>query len=231
MALPILETVTYELELPSSGKTVTYRPFLVKEEKSLMTAQESKSERQIMNTLIRMVEACTFEKLAVKTLPMYDLEALFLAIRTKSVGSLTTIGLECEHCKHTNEIELDLDEVAVKKPAKRPDNKIQLTKDVGITLRDIGVSDMLAMKSDDSYVETLMAVIDSIYTDDEVHTRDQLEAKELRKFVESLAHPQVVKIMEYVESAPKVAKDVEFECSKCSKETKLELSGIQSFFG
>ena len=134
MALPKLNTPTYELEVPSTDEKLKYRPFLVKEEKILMIAMESKDSSQIVNAVKDIVTACTFEKLDIANLPMFDVEYIFLNIRSKSVGEVSKLKILCPDDKKTYvDVELDLTEVEVQVDDNHT-NKIELTDDMGMIM-------------------------------------------------------------------------------------------------
>ena len=134
MALPKLNTPTYELEIPSTDEKIQYRPFLVKEEKILMMALETKDNAQIVNAVKDIVNECTFNKINISTMPMFDTEYIFLQIRSKSVGEVSKLKLLCPDDKKTYaDVELDLNEVKVQVGDDHT-NKIELTDDMGIIM-------------------------------------------------------------------------------------------------
>ena len=149
MALPKLQdtTLKYEMTIPSTGKKIRYRPFLVKEEKSLMIAMESKDTKTIINTLLGTLKTCIEEEIIVEQLPTFDVEHMFLNIRSKSVGETTKIGMKCSECNQTTEVVVQIDEIKINVP--KLEKTIQLTDDISVdidwptyaSLADVGVDD------------------------------------------------------------------------------------------
>ena len=166
MALPIiLNAPTYDVELPLSKKTVTYRPYLVKEEKILMMALESQDQKQIMKTVQDIINACTFGKIKAKDLPTAELELLFLKLRAKSVGETSQIGFECSDCKTPNQVVIDLQAVEIKMPEKALSNKIMITDSVGMILKYPTADDVTKVlqnsKNNGTDVSRTFAIINS----------------------------------------------------------------------
>jgi len=230
MPLPVLETPTYNLVVPSTKKKLKYRPFLVKEEKILLIAQESESENQILQAVKDIIESCTFSKIDVNKIPMYDLEYIFLKIRSKSVGEVISFQLKCEECGEYNKVELNLEDVEVQFPDEQIDPNIELTDSVGITLKPINLSDITKSKGEDAISEALMSSIDSIYDSDNVYSASTCSKKELETFVDSLTHQHLEKIQKYLLNQPTLKHTIEYTCEKCGHKNSYELSGLQSFF-
>jgi len=230
MPLPVLETTTYNLVVPSTKKKLKYRPFLVKEEKILLIAQESESENQILQAVKDIIESCTFSKIDVNKIPMYDLEYIFLKIRAKSVGEVISFQLKCEECGEYNKVELNLEDVEVQFPDEEIDPNIELTDSVGITLKPINLSDVTKAKGKDVISEALISSIDSIYDSDNVYSASTCSKKELETFVDSLTHQHLEKIQKYLLNQPTLKHTIEYTCEKCGHKNSYELSGLQSFF-
>lgn len=230
MPLPVLETTTYNLVVPSTKKKLKYRPFLVKEEKILLIAQESESENQILQAVKDIIESCTFSKIDVNKIPMYDLEYIFLKIRSKSVGEVISFQLKCEECGEYNKVELNLEDVEVQFPDEEIDPNIELTDSVGVTLKPINLSDVTRAKGKDAISEALISSIDSIYDSDNVYSASTCSKKELETFVDSLTHQHLEKIQKYLLNQPTLKHTIEYTCEKCGHKNSYELSGLQSFF-
>lgn len=234
MPLPILESSKYTITIPSTGKTVEYRPFLVKEEKILLIAQESNDSNQMFSSMKEIIRSCTFEKLDVDSITSYDLEYIFLKLRSKSIGEVSDINLECSECKTLNPVSIVIDEIEVKID---PDatKTVMLTETVGVNLRHIRVKDM-AQLSDDKKPQSeiinnvVMASIESIFDADNVYPSDKSTPQELTTFINSLNREQMSKIEKFIESTPKVQKDVCFSCTNCNHDNSINVSGTQSFF-
>jgi len=236
MALPVLQTPKYSTTIPSSGKVVEFRPFLVKEEKVLLIAQESDDPSSTVNAISDVITACTFEKVDVNKLTSYDLEFLFLQLRSKSVGEIVDLQIKCSSCNKDNPVKINLDKVEVKYPEKKIDNKIQLTDEVGVIMKPISAADVgrLSLLTGDEVKlmnETICASLESIYDKNNVYTTAETPAEELVTFIDSLSRAQMAKIEEYISSSPKLAHTIEFKCSSCGEDNKLEVEGAQSFFG
>ena len=230
MPLPVLETPTYNLVVPSTKKKLKYRPFLVKEEKILMIAQESQNESQVIKAVKDIISACTFEKIDTNKIPMYDIEYIFLKIRSKSVGEVVSFKLKCSKCDEPNDVELNLEDVEVQFPKKNIEENIKLNDTVGITLKPINLADVSKSKGKDAITEMLIASIDTIYDSDNVYKASDSTKKEMETFVDSLSHKHLEKIQEFIVNQPTLKHTIEYTCKKCGHKNSYELSGLQSFF-
>lgn len=233
MPLPKLETNKYTTVVPSTQKTIEFRPFLVKEEKILMIAQESNDSNQIIQALCDIIDVCTFGKVKAKDLTTYDLEYLFLQLRAKSIGETTEIILPCDECGHENTVVVDLSSIEVVFPEKKVDNKIQLNDEVGIILRPISVSkskEITRLKEDNVFSASIAACIESIYDEDAVYPTDETSPKELEEFIDSLSHSHLESIQEYISHQPVLQKEVKYTCSSCGHTNTVILKGLESFF-
>ena len=231
--LPKLEVTKYELNVPSTGESIEFRPFLVKEEKILMIAQESKDPKAVIRSLKDIIKSCTFGVVDPSALTSYDLEYIFLQLRMKSVGETAQVMLKCEECGLENEVEVDLAQAQVIYPEKTVDPKIQLTDTVGIILKNLSVKDLEKLEGgNDEITEIIAATIESIYDEDNVYTAADSTKKEMSEFVDSLEHKHLELIQEYITNTPKLVIDIEYTCSNpdCKHINKVRLEGIQSFF-
>lgn len=234
MPLPTLETPKYSIKIPSTGKTVEYRPFLVKEEKILLIAQESGETSHMISAMKDIISACTFEKVNPNDLTTFDLEYIFLKLRSKSVGENANILVKCESCNHKNPLSLNLDEISINMPANI-EKTIMLTSNVGVNMRYIKAKDITKLadvsKSEaDLITDIVIASIESIFDESKIYLTDDTPREELVAFVNSLNHDQLNKLQKFIESAPKLEKSIEFKCASCKTDNKITLSGIQSFF-
>lgn len=235
MSLPIiLNTPTYEVELPLSKKSVKYRPYLVKEEKLLMMAMESQDQKMIMKTVQDIIQACTFGEVDAKSLPTAELELMFLKLRSKSVGETTNIGYECKSCGTKNELTINLEQVDLKQD-QVVDNKIMLTDSVGIIMKFPTADDITrVLGSNDGEVKNTFAIInaciDAIFDENNVYEAANLDKKEVETFVESLNSQQFKKIQEFLTKMPKLSHDASFDCEKCGTHNDLIIEGLQAFF-
>jgi len=183
MPLPVLEAPKYSLIVPSTKKKIQYRPFLVKEEKILMIAQEAKDASQIESSIKDIIKACTFEKIDVDSLLTYDLEYILLKLRSKSVGETSKFSLSCKECEVKNEIVINLEEIGIEFPETVPDNKVKLTKDVGITLSAVSIKRMGNIDQTDIN-SVLSLVIETIYDEENLYSVENDIKDELKTFIE-----------------------------------------------
>ena len=233
MPLPVLEAAKYTTKVPSTGKIIEYRPFLVKEEKILMVAQESNDSSQIIRALKDIIHICTFKAVKPNELTIYDLEYLFLQLRAKSVGETSELRFKCAECKVSNDVEIDLSTIEVKFPKDKVDNKIQLTDTVGVVLRPLSIGkteELSKVKDSDVLTRSVAAYIESIYDDDNVYMSDDTPAKEMTDFIDSLSHKNLEDIQQYMTQQPQLKEDVEFMCTSCTHANKITITGLQSFF-
>lgn len=234
MALPQLNSATYELIVPSTQELVKYRPYLVKEEKILMLAMESGDETQILNATAEIVKVCTFNKVDALKLPMVDMEYIFLKLRSKSVGETAVIGVKCTQCESFTSTDINLEDI-VPSSADTVEPTIQLTDEVGVKMKYPTVSDLQkATRNKDNNVETVFGVIaaciESIYDTNNVYPAADHSPEELVDFLESLNQSQFGQVQKWFESMPKLTHTIEFTCTSCQHENKVTLEGLQSFF-
>jgi hypothetical protein len=234
MALPILESPKYTVEIPSTKKAVEYRPFLVKEEKILLMAQESKDSREMLNAMKDIIRACTFEKVDVNALTSFDLEYVFLKLRSKSVGEVSHVNIRCSSCEAPNPVAINLDEIAVKFDDS-VSKTIMITDVVGVNMRYIRVKDMSALTDDkksqgDLINDVVIASIESIFDAEKVYPVENSSKPELITFINSLNRAQMQKIEAFITAAPALKQTVQFKCKNCGHDNTLELAGTQAFF-
>lgn len=236
MALPKLDSPTYELSVPSTGAKIPYRPYLVKEEKILMMAMESNETNQMMAAVKDVIRSCTSESVDVDTLAMFDIEYIFTQLRAKSVGETATIKVKCEECETSNEVDVDLQEVRVDIP--QSDTKvIKLTDTIGVSLRYPSVDAMTRAQADESksdidrVFDLITACIDSIYSGDQIFDASEQTEQELRDFIESLNTKQFNEIREFIEGIPSAAINIKFKCTSCGHNNEFDVKGLGNFFG
>ena len=237
MALPKLNTPTYELEVPSTDEKLKYRPFLVKEEKILMIAMESKDNAQIVNAVKDIVSSCTFDKLKVASLPMFDVEYIFLQIRAKSVGEISKLKLLCPDDQKTYaDVEVDLTKVEVQ-VGDNHTNKIELTDDMGMIMTyptidsfvDTGIQSVTA----ENMIEVIGSCILQIYEEngEKVYNAKDQTKKELTEFVEQMNTSQFKKMQLFFDTMPKLTHTVKVKNPKTKKSSDVILNGLNDFFG
>ena len=237
MALPKLTTPTYELEIPSTDAKIKYRPFLVKEEKILMMAMESKKNPDIVQAVKDIVSECTFNKVELSDLPMFDVEYIFLQIRSKSVGEISKLKLLCPDDNKTYaDVELNLNEVKVQ-VGDNHTNKIDLGNDMGMIMKypsidsfsDSGIKDI----NPGNMLEVIGNCILQIYEkkgEKVYETKDQTK-KEVEEFIESLNTKQFKDVQQFFETMPKLKHEITITNPKTKVENKITLTGLNDFFG
>ena len=237
MALPKLTTPTYELEVPSTDEKIKYRPFLVREEKILLIALESGKSEDIINAVKDIVTACTFDKLDLGKMPMFDVEYVFLNIRAKSVGEISSLRLLCPDDKETYaNVDVNLSEVTVQ-VEKEHSEKIELTDEMGIIMTYPSIDSMASTGITDISAENMLEVIGScilqIYDKkgEEVFEAKDQTKKEMTDFIEQFNTKQFQKLQEYFDTMPKLKHMVEIENPKTKVKSKIMLEGLNDFFG
>ena len=230
MSLPKLNTPVYEAILPSTDKVIKFRPFLVKEEKVLLTAMEDGSQTALMNAIKTILKNCVQGNLDVERLPLFDIEYLFLKLRSKSIGEISEIGLKCTNmeCGGVNQLSINMDEIEVTKPEGH-NRKIMISDNVGVMMS------YPVMKTSGITEEDGMAIvkdcIEMIFTEEETHERDSFTSKELDEFIDSMDTKQFAKIKEFFDTMPKLQHTINYKCVKCGEDKEITLQGLDSFFG
>jgi hypothetical protein len=243
MALPKLNVPVYETILPSTDKVVKYRPFLVKEEKILLTALEDESGKLLSQAVRQIINNCIQGEINVDRLPTFDIEYLFLRLRAKSVGEKITVGLKpfpCAQndgklCEKSTEVEINLEEVKVKKD-KSHSSKIMISDDIGIKMSYPDISILNRDRSEkisetDAGMNVVKNCINMIFTAEETHERDSFTEEELDDFIDSLSSTQFQKIKEFFDTIPKLSHTVKYSCNTCGEEKETTIEGLNSFFG
>ena len=233
MALPKLTNVTYELELPSTGDSVKYRPFLVKEQKTLMIAQESENDKQIENAFAQIISDCTFGELDAYNLPIFDVEYVFLQMRGKSVGEKINLTVLCPDDEKTKvDVEIDLKDVNIQVKEEHT-NIVQVTDDVHIVMRYPTLKDMAGYNNTgqiDSIFDMIRRCVHEIHDGETVHNRVDISNKELDEFIESMTTESFEKLSAFFETMPKLLHEIEVKNPKTKKKTTIPIEGLQSFF-
>ena len=225
MPLPKIATPTYELELPSTGQTVQYRPFLVKEEKVLVIALESEDPKQITTAIKTVIKNCILTKgIKVEALPTFDIEYLFLNIRGKSVGEVIEVNVVCPDDETTPaKVEINLDDIKVQKDDKHT-NKIKLDDSIK---NNFDLNDTSNM---DQSFDLIASCIDKIYTEEEVWVAADCTKKEINDFLESMNSSQFKEIEAFFSTMPKLSHTINVINPKTKVESEVVLEGLASFF-
>ena len=241
MPLPKIATPSYELELPSTGKTITYRPFLVKEEKLLVIALESEDTKQITNAIKAVIRACILSKgIKVEALPTFDIEYLFLNIRGKSVGEDLDVKLICPDDNQTEvNVNINLDDIQVQKPEGHS-NQIKLDNDLMMELKYPSLNEFIKNNFDPNEVGTnameqsfdlIGSCINKIYNEDEVWIAADCSKKEINDFLDSMNSNQFKEVEKFFETMPKLSHTLKVKNPKTKVESDVVLEGLASFFG
>ena len=233
MSLPVINVPTYELVVPSTKEKLVYRPFLVKEEKILLMAMEEEKEAQLNRALKQVVNNCTFEKIKVEKLPLFDLEYIFLRIRAKSVGEVAKLSLLCEDDGETYvPVEINLEDIEVEFQEGH-DPKIQLTDEIGIVM-GYPTFEYLDLNVASADVATLFNLIGNsihqIFEGEKIYERADFNKKELKTFLESLTSDQFKKVQNFFETMPRLRHTIEIENPKTKKQNTVLLEGLNAFF-
>ena len=236
MALPKLNTPTYELEIPSTDEKIKFRPFLVKEEKILMMALETKDNAQIISAVKDIVSECTFNKLNISTMPMFDVEYIFLQIRSKSVGEVSKVKILCPDDKKTyTNVEIDLNEVKVQVEDEHT-NKIELTDSMGMIMTYPNIDSFTENGIQDINASNMLDVIGTcilqIYEDkgEKVYEAKDQTKKELVEFIEKLNTKQFQDVQKFFDTMPRLKHTIKVKNPKTKKTSDVTLSGLNDFF-
>ena len=241
MPLPKIATPSYELELPSTGKTIQYRPFLVKEEKLLVIALESEDTKQITNAIKAVIKSCVLTKgIKVEALPTFDIEYLFLNIRGKSVGEDIDVNLICPDDNETEvSISVNLDDIKVQKPEGHS-NQIKLDNDLMMELKYPSLNEFIKNNFDpndtsknpmDQSFDLIGSCINKIYNQDEVWAAADCSKKEITDFLDSMNSSQFKEVEKFFETMPKLTHTLKVINPKTNVESDVVLEGLASFFG
>ena len=238
MPLPKLATPTYELELPSTGQSINYRPFLVKEEKLLVLALETEDTKQITTAIKNVLKNCVLTKgIRVDQLPTFDIEFLFLNIRGKSVGEEIEVNIVCPDDEETQvPVTINLDDIGVQKNDTHS-NQIKLDKDLMMELKYPSLEQFIKNNFDfndanamDQSFDLIAACIDKIYTADEVWAVADCTKKEVKEFLEQMNSSQFKEIEKFFETMPKLSHTVKVTNPKTKVKSDVVLEGLASFF-
>ncbi len=228
MTLPTVTIPKYTTKLTSTDELVHYRPFIVKEEKVLLIALESGEYEQISRALKDIVKACTFDKLDVESLPIFDLCYLFINIRAKSVGEVVEPNLTCPSCKATTLVKIDLTEIKINKKPEHT-TKIDLGDGLGIVMK-YPVLFEKQLEGDSVDIQVIANCVEMIYQNEKLWKLEDTSIEEIVNFIEHLTHKQFEKILQFYETMPEFKHEVKYKCSKCEKENSVVLEGIGDFF-
>jgi hypothetical protein len=244
MGLPKIAVPEYTLKLPSNGKELKYRPFLVKEEKILLLAMESEDEDQIVTATKTVIKNCVFGDIDVDIMPTFDIEYIFLWLRGKAKGEVIELKYKCPKCENNIPVSFNIEDVNVTKTEGHT-HKIQLNDDLGIVMKypNIALQTKIEMVKKESNIDrifrTILLCIDYIYDKEKTYSTKDHTADEMVEFLESLTDKQFQKISYFFESSPKLQHKVTLDCTikpkgknkkPCGYTEDVTLEGLQSFF-
>ena len=238
MPLPKISTPTYHLELPSSGKEIQYRPFLVREEKLLVLALESEDTKEITTAIKNVIRACIKNKdIKVEELPTFDIEYLFLNIRGKSVGEVIEVNILCPDDGETYaKTEIAIDEIEVQRNENHT-NKIKLDDVLTMEMKYPSLDQFIKNNFDfnaenglDQSFDLVAACIDRIYNEEEVWDSAETSKKEMIEFLDQMNSSQFKMIEQFFETMPKLSHEVEVTNKNTKVKSKVVLEGLASFF-
>ena len=239
MSLPKIATPLFHLTLPSTEKQITYRPFLVKEEKLLMIAKEANDEESIAIATLQVLESCTNGEVNVNELASFDIEYLFLNIRAKSVGEEIElrykhsggINKEGKECNIVTPVNINIDDIKVKKNENHTD-KIMLTDTIGIKMKypKLDIITKLQDGSIENVIDAIADCVDFLFDEEQIYDDTTTSKEELIEFIETLSQEQLMKINKFFDTMPQLEHEVEYECTGCGQKDKVTLRGLSDFF-
>ena len=237
MALPKLsnDRPIYEMVVPSTKETVKYRPFLVKEQKSLLVAFESQDQKQILNSMLACIESCV-PGVDVMKLATFDVDYMFTQVRSKSVGETSTVLSACTECREENEVKINLADINVKSDGLKTE-VIEISDDISLEMKYPTYEDTLGyVKSElsDNAAETMFnsiaTCINAVQTKEENILLKHEPREEIETFINSLTTQQLEKITSFVDGMPTLIHEQKYTCKKCGHENTLQMKGLQDFF-
>ena len=229
------ETPKYDLTVPSTGQEIRFRPYLVKEEKVLLTAFQSESRKHGLKAVADTVQACVGEQINVSDLTLYDVEYLFTKIRSKSAGEMAKVKMYCNSCEVENEVNVNLDILSCEQ--KSAEGSIQLTDDITV---DVVIPTFIELLDDDELLDakerhekilkTIGHAIKTVRTSDEVIDVKEEGSEEVQNFIESMNQEQFQKIYKFVQDRPRLVYNIDFKCVKCGHDNHKEIKETKHFF-
>jgi hypothetical protein len=234
MALPKLDSPTYETELPSTGKKIKYRPFLVKEQKILLMSQESKDTMEQMMSMGKLINSCTFGEIDANTSPLFDIEYLFLKIREKSVGAKVTIMVTCPDDNETKvPVKINLEEINVQMTVGHS-NEIKLSEKMKLImkyplLKDIAKTENAGKMQTTGIFDILNQCVHEIHHDDTIYHKVDMTDKDLEEFIDSFSTQQFELVTEFFETMPKLRHAVNITNPKTNVKSEVVIEGLDSF--
>lgn len=234
--LPIIATPKYDMIVPSTGESITYRPYVVKEEKILLIALESENEVAIERAVTDIIKACIETPVDMKSFTMFDIEYMFTTLRSKSVGEGIEVQLPClsDECEATQKLKINLDDVYVDNLDADADMHVKINDEISVDLKYLGYSDSLTQAQrateTEAAINMVAKTIDTIYSGEETYATKDAPFKEVVRFVESLNNDQFAKIINFMTDSPVLTYDLDYKCSTCGHHNVKQLKGLTDFF-
>ena len=232
MALPKIDQPLFDVIVPSTGKKLQFRPFLVKEEKILLVAQSSGVDTDIIRAIKQILQLCIVDEINVDNFTTFDLEYLFLKLRAKSVNNIVKLSYRDNEDDKVYDFEVDLDTIEVEMP-ENIDPKIAITDSIGMTMKYPSASITERLREFENEVDLMtffiINCIDTIYTEEEVFMAEDYEEKELEEFLDGLSIQAFEKVREFFEKLPKLYHKIEYKNSLGNTRV-IELSTVRDFF-
>lgn len=243
MSLPKLSVPKYSIQIPSSKKDITFRPFLVKEEKLLLMAKESNDHKEVIEAMKTIISDCTYDAISrddVADMSTFDVEYIFLQIRSKSVGGVVEFSLVCDNiredinkpCKNSIPVQVDIDKINVFFPENHSP-KIKITEDIGCVMKYPSLNTLMSIGDDvkdSDMFDVVAGSVEMIWDKDEVFLAKDLQKEEIITFFDSMTTAQFKSFKEFFETMPVLKHTINVKCTKCNKKVERTLQGIQDFF-
>jgi len=228
MALPTLSVPTFDVEIYSTKQKVKMRPFLVKEEKLLILAAESNQRSDMIRAMQEVINSCSSENIDAEKLPFFDLQNIFIKLRSQSIGKESEFNLICGECGHKTPTTLDLENIDLRTSPNHT-NKIMLTDDIGVVMK-YPTAEVLINENQPVF-DLVVSCVDKVFTTDEIHDAADQSYEEICEFIDGLTSDQFDKIVEFFETAPKILHTIEYTCPNCQTENTVVVDGVENFFG
>lgn len=232
MALPKIDVPTFKMKIDSLGKDYKFRPFLVKEEKILVMASESSDSSDMLHAAQQVITNCSFGKIDGEKLPMFEVQKVFLTLRSQSVGNIIELKAKCGECDTSNDVFLDIDEIQIIREPSHS-NRVQLNNDIVIEMGYPSVEEVAALARAEENMDIYIVAansIDKIYTSDETIDFQSSPPNERIEWIENLSPDQFGKIKNFFETMPQLYHTLEFKCNQCKKDNYLVIDGYENFF-
>jgi len=242
--LPKIDVPVFSINLLSNGKEIKFRPFTVKEEKLFLMANESKDIKTIIDTTKQVLNNCLVSDVDIDTMPVFDIEYLFLNIRARSVSEIINLNYKCNNdvknesddgthkCNHVVQIDLNVLEIKPK-TNKKPETRIEITDKVGMVMKYPNFNTIKKYEGEnqsDVILKLTVDCIEYIYDGDQIYYAKDATEEELIEFIEGMQSKDLEKIKNFFDEMPKISKDIDFKCNKCGYEEQITVEGLESFF-